>query len=1075
MPKQLLQTCLLALAWLFAHPHAAGQKALGPPSPTLIFEHLLPDAGSPANNGTRLLEDQFGILWLGTLDGLYRYDGPPAAPEHYRFGLAKDSTELPFEGVWNLLEDDAGNIWAGDQNCLTKVDRAARRFSTQLFNGQGKGATFAFSAKKDPAGKFWNDIAGLSHTGKLARFDPVTGRTDTFQIVDVNNQALDARHDLANPSNFLFDIAPDGSLWTSMHQNRVLRLTLVLGKTLRAETLESPKNKAFCCLFAEKNDAIWLASLNGEVFVCRDGRRFLPAPGFAELRGATISSFSKDRHGKFWVGTGTGIWVFDPSGKFLAHLAQTHTRPEEGLLNNHVGQILHDRSGRFHWVSNGSAVTKITEADAGHFHFVPVRLAGVAAGERESIFGAYEDRAGRFWFGVRRVGSLCFDPKSGKTELFDLRRELPGTSPTRLTYSILEDKSGDLWFGTGGLGLVGYRRGRGIVQKFQHDPGDPHSLGNDHLLRALADFGDGKIWMTHLDGLSALDPRTGKFENFVVPSDSVAGSSFDLFVLHRDRDGGIWTAICAEKGQLIRLDPASGRFERFDLPGNFTTLCLWEDTLRHWFWLGTIGRGLLAFDLRSHQVVRHFTTADGLPNGTVNGILPGAGGTFWLATDDGLVRFDPTGAGHFESFGAADGVGISAFQSNSFARSRDGRLFGSGAGGFVHFFPDSIPAARADDFWAKPVLTGLRVFGKYRTLPGGPPENFGERAAAGEAEIQLSTDDRFFEIQFAAPDNAAPGAVKFRYHLEGSGQDTSAWAERNFAQFANLPYGNYVFRLWATDRLGRPNPRSLAVPVVVAPHFWERREVRGAAALAFLAALAAGIAAWMRRRNRRANQKLREQSKKAQLAALQAQMNPHFLFNALNTAAGFAATGERGRSVEYLAALAGLFREVLDESAEERISLAAELRFLEKYVGLQQERYPGKIQFEVNIDPKIDAEKRWMPPLLLQPLVENAIERGLAPRENAGGRLTLTVVENGGQLVFTVEDNGIGRAKSREMRARFRVGKVGKPHGLALVEERLALLESLHGKPFSLEIKDLQEESGAAAGTLCVLRLPGQV
>jgi hypothetical protein len=195
------------------------------------------------------------------------------------------------------------------------------------------------------------------------------------------------------------------------------------------------------------------------------------------------------------------------------------------------------------------------------------------------------------------------------------------------------------------------------------------------------------------------------------------------------------------------------------------------------------------------------------------------------------------------------------------------------------------------------------------------------------------------------------------------------------------------------------------------------------------------------------------------LMALRSVMSPHFIFNVLNSIQYFIAKNDRLNAIMYLTTFSKLIRSILTHSVDNRIRLSDEIELLKNYVQLEMVRFENKFSFECVIDPQLDAETMYIPSLLIQPYVENAILHGLY-NKSGPGKLKLDIYEKGDSVVFQIEDDGIGRAAATELRERN--FPTHKSMGIKLTEERLQLINEKHNVGF--EIEDLFE-GGQPAGT----------
>lgn len=210
-----------------------------------------------------------------------------------------------------------------------------------------------------------------------------------------------------------------------------------------------------------------------------------------------------------------------------------------------------------------------------------------------------------------------------------------------------------------------------------------------------------------------------------------------------------------------------------------------------------------------------------------------------------------------------------------------------------------------------------------------------------------------------------------------------------------------------------------------------------------------------------------------QLTALRAQMNPHFIFNALNSIQKYVVTGNVDEANSYLSKFSKLQRMILSYSDENFISLDKELEVLKLYLELEQLRLTNEFHYELIVDPDIEPEEINIPPMLIQPFAENAIWHGLIPKQGEK-KLSITFkMEDDDALLCVIDDNGIGREAARINKAQKQAsGPVNKSRGMSLVSNRLALLERKYGKEFSVEVKDKVNGTGESEGTRVRLRVP---
>ena len=218
-----------------------------------------------------------------------------------------------------------------------------------------------------------------------------------------------------------------------------------------------------------------------------------------------------------------------------------------------------------------------------------------------------------------------------------------------------------------------------------------------------------------------------------------------------------------------------------------------------------------------------------------------------------------------------------------------------------------------------------------------------------------------------------------------------------------------------------------------------------------------------------ATAKLQKHAADLEMQALRAQMNPHFIFNCLNAINHFIQKNETETASDYLTKFSRLIRMVLQSSSHKYISLQDELETLKLYIGMESVRFKDHFTYTINVDPDIDTENIQIPPMLLQPFVENAIWHGLM-HMNENGKLNINIEEENDMLTCTIQDNGIGRKKAAELKSKSASYK--KSLGMQITENRLQLLYRGHGGGPAMKIIDLEDENNQPKGTKIILRLP---
>jgi len=278
--------------------------------------------------------------------------------------------------------------------------------------------------------------------------------------------------------------------------------------------------------------------------------------------------------------------------------------------------------------------------------------------------------------------------------------------------------------------------------------------------------------------------------------------------------------------------------------------------------------------------------------------------------------------------------------------------------------------------------------------------------------------------------------------------------------FNGLSPGRYTLYVKAGDKAGNFFDKQDVLNISVQPYWYQTGWFKAACILA----LAVILFCLVRRRiaNIRKEATLKQKMAEIEMQALRAQMNPHFIFNCLNSIENFMMQNEKRMASDYLNKFSRLIRSILDSSRNELVPFPQDMEALGLYVELEQLRFNNKFTYQVFIDPVLAEGDYHVPSLLIQPYVENAIVHGLAPSERKDLSLAVTATLENGKIKYNIRDNGIGR----EMGWKYKMKN--KPHhkssGLKITEERIALLNRAY-EPGAVLVTDLYDEDKNAAGT----------
>jgi ligand-binding sensor domain-containing protein len=804
----------------FAVPMPPAGTAASAPSPQddmPTFFHRFTKADGISQSPTlRILQDRAGFLWIGTENGLFRYDGYTfvrhASDRH-------DPGTLSENLVIALAQDARGRIWVGTWGGLNVLDPATgrvTRFQHDPARPDSPGSDRVQDLAVGPDGRLW--IA--TRDAGLDCLDPATGRFTHF------------RHDPSDPRSLgndqLRDLAADrdGRLWVAS-RGGLDRFDPVTGRSERWMPGVIPggalPDRQVTCVTVDPSDRVWFGTIAGALYRLdpRTGRfdvfRHDPSdPG--SLVDSPFFALQMDSGGSLWVATQkAGLERLDPATGRCDHFLADPGNPQS-LPHPQVQSLFEDRSGIL-WVGTFAGLAKL-EKSGKPFHAYLGETERANGLSNPSSWAVYEDRSGVLWVGTDGGGLNRRDPATGRFTAYRHRSGDPASLSSDSIQVICEDLAGRLWLGTYGGGVNRLDPHTGRFTRYRFQKGDAACLSDDRVYSLLVEPA-GTVLMGSAGGLDRIDPASGQITHLLPEKWSGADrADLPVFALCRDGRGRLWVG--TNGAGLYRLDPGAGTWRQYrsgtSTLAHDTVFSLYADR-RGTVWTGTVG-GLCRYDEEADSF-RVFTRRDGLPGDEILSIQEDDRGRLWLGGMAGLARFDPA-AGRGRVFDRSDGLLTEEFIQGAAGRGGDGRLYFGTAEGLQYFRPDAI---RDNPYMPPVVLTSFTVFNTEMKL-GQPLE--------AVRRIELNYRQSFFAFEFAALSFMGPEKNRYRYRLEGVDEDWVEAGRRRYVAYTNVDPGTYTFQVRAANNDGIWNPEGLDVAVHLAPPFWKTVWFRVLAVLGFI-------------------------------------------------------------------------------------------------------------------------------------------------------------------------------------------------------------------------------------------------
>ncbi|MHB1277021.1 MAG: ligand-binding sensor domain-containing protein [Bacteroidia bacterium] len=983
--------------------------------------------GLPHNTVLSLHQDRQGYLWIGTYNGVCRYDGFEFRTFQRELNLL--GIDLP-QAVETIFEDGTGKIWMGSRGGLIACfDPITGKW--QAYNTKNTVITAMWCFYEDHTNGIWVG----TRDGYLGRLD-----SSVNEFVFKKVQPTDIHGIVEYGSSQLLLVGPEPSLYSIKDQqcrpiNRLAAMgnarLRVLNRQEQLIVLEGPEIKQ-------------VSPGNSDIV-----RRRLPViPDHHTILG---KAFNPDDYLVFFRNK---VLI----GKLELGIIDSFQLGSAENWRWETNAVLLDRTNIL-WVATHSGLLKIDRNKSIFKSFFSGTGTDSIRKYSRSVF--YSDPY--VWLGFKKATSIFFRPEihfdqvEFKTTCFLEENGRPLNVPTTNTF--LKCRNGKLFSGSlEGLALFNPKK-----KCFEILDPEEFSLCEKDLMEiwALYEDTDGIIWVgTGKNGLWCIDLKEKKaahLNRFAVAE--ISGDPLAIWCIYEDHSKTIWLGtnqglFSIRSGEKIQAKNFRKRhvFGGDSLNGKHIWN-LYEDSRRQ-LWIGTTDNGINILNPQRSSI-RYFNILNGLRSNTISGIIEDSFGNIWVSTLDGLVRI-ARGESFLQVFTEEDGLISNDFNFKDVTADPQGRLYFGTKMGVVVFDPTLF--SPPSDELSSPIISEFTVLGEDL-----------EQLLRSDGLLELAHDQNFFQFRFSALHFKNPSRHKFRYRLKGLEEKWNvATVKDPYAKYTHVPPGEYLLQVEASIDGIHWLPRRLERNIVLHPAVWQTLWFR----IGIVILLGFTIVFFMYLRFKGAIRREKDRTRftrklaELELTALQAQMNPHFIFNSINSIQHYILNHDDLAANDYLTRFARLMRLFLHSSKQKYLPLKVELEILRNYVALESLRFEEKFEYTIVVGTDVPD---WIkiPTMILQPFVENSINHGLLPK-NETGRLLLEFKREGNTLLCRVDDNGIGREKAMLMRQ-----SIGEHQsmGMSLIQERLKIYESMDERKIELRVEDKRTKSGESLGTLVELRI----
>lgn len=780
----------------------------------LNFKHLTINEGLSQNTVFAIMQDKTGFIWIGTEDGLNKYDG-------YEFTIYKhrnnDANSLSDNQVNALLEDPKGNIWVGTSSGLNLFNKQQLGF-TKISTGPDKENSlddFITSFLYDSYGNLW-----IGTYGGLKRYD--------YQQKRVLNYSLPPNIQNKISSNRVQTIFEDHQkkLWVSIGKDIKcidLKSKKVIPLPEALEQIASLKQANVRTITQGKNGLIWFGTEHSGLFnynpKTHKSEQFQHEANNANsLPTNIVRTLLAYSDTKLWIGTRDGLSILDLSTrKFINY--QNNVFDNKTISHNSVRAIIKDRAGNI-WIGTYAGGINFSSLGAGNFSYIGEKSSSNPVGLSHKVVSSILYDHGHLWVGTEGGGLnyIDRDKNISKSYVINSRQQ-------NIVKSLVEDENHNLWIGTYD-GLSYFNTRTETLKSFEIAGNNDNKPENKQVYSLLLD--DGGLWIgTDGRGLkfinhnSAITTYTHDTKNPKSISSNVVLSLLRKDDRHiyvgTDHGLNIYNKLTHNFISYLHTDDDS-----LGLQQN-TVLYLFKDS-KNRLWIGTEGGGVNYFD-EKNQKFYAITETQGLLNSVVHGIREDQTGALWLSTNKGLSKIifkqfkvpfsknDLT----IMNYTVEDGLQSNQFTSGAAEKGDHGELFFGGINGLTAFFPDKIIY---NTFKPKVVITDFLIKNHPVEINA---ENSPLKKTISETDtIVLTYDQAFITFKFAALNYVNPEKNQYAYKLSGFYDDD--WHQvgnQRTATYTNLDAGKYTFEVKAANNDGLWTDNIRTIHIKVLPPWWK--------------------------------------------------------------------------------------------------------------------------------------------------------------------------------------------------------------------------------------------------------------
>lgn len=719
-------------------------------SKNLIFNNINIEQGISQSTIEDIFQDSEGYIWLGTNDGLNRYNGY----EFKIYNYEEYQNSISHNGITDITEDKYGNIWVNTVSGVNKINKKTEKISNYTeINGKIKeDSTTEIIVTKD------NNILVGTYEG----LNIYNAKEDRFDII------LEQKDGILSSCIYSIDEDINGNIWigTELGLNKLSKDF----KVLETYTSESEIYNIFC---DDENGFVWAGSDSSGLLKIdtktKEVKQYINnIEDLNSLPANQVGAIIRDSKGNLWVGTTNGLARYNEKNDSF-DVYKNKVYDKNSLVYNDVRSIIEDREGVL-WVGTYSGISIFdTESSIKYYN------AGLDDGyllSENMVHGIYEDDEGYLWIGSRTKGVNIIDRENNTSKSINMENN------NVIQSNSINDITGykDFIFVATDAGVLKINKKENTIQNYNLEDG---LIGEN--VKDIFVCDKNYLWIGSTNGLNLLDIENDKIIDM---TDYVDEGSYVRYV-YQGQDGSYYIGFLRDGGLGI-IEPNSKETKYYkNIPNDKTSISsnrvryINEDSKGN-IWIGT-SYGLNKYDPKT-KVFKRYTTSDGIANNTIYGVLVDDNDNIWVSTNKGISQID-TKNNTVNNLSVTDGLQGNEFNGNAAFKSKSGELFFGGINGLNAFYPEDVNSINNK---SKVIFDGFKVNDKdYLDING----------------LKFDNNTENIKIKFFTPVYSSNKNISYEYELIGS-NSSKATTKENYVIYNDLLPGKYTFKVRAVDSRG---------------------------------------------------------------------------------------------------------------------------------------------------------------------------------------------------------------------------------------------------------------------------------